>query len=317
MTSLRSDPQIPPQLATGMGLPPRASAVHPMSDDEVARNVEHVVDHGYVFIPAYFPVEATQPAREQVERQLLAQLSKRRYAKFAPFELEESAAFASLLFDRNLIRILAGLLGPGVRLSHSAGVVHKGKHKVALHGGPTPDNVAYPKGSSVAADEVSYGVWLTPQQERQGIAVLPDSHRGPFGRSGREVFKEDLSRNWDDARLYSPALPAGSVGFWAEALVHGAIGKPSSPRLTLYGHACAGNRVIFAPGMERLPPGRNAEEARLLREPWRFVSGGAADDQLRQRLISRPPTLHEPFCKWLEENLKASPWLEPLRPASS
>jgi len=231
---------------------------------------------GYTIIRNFLSSERVGELNASIDKWL----GDRMPMKF-PF-LQLGASFLDLLSDKRVMEICRFLLGKGFRLDTSFGIqfppAPEGKTVGSenLHAGPFASQGVFRYHSFDNRPQcglIVFAYFLEPVAENDGgLILVPGSHKTNLPISSRDVYRVLLEGKLDAWWLHNPAMQAGDLLIFNEAVMHGTLGwkRNDHRRRNLhYGYSPAGQAQRDPEQLQKfLKLARNDTEKDLLRAPY-------------------------------------------------
>jgi hypothetical protein len=240
---------------------------------------------GYTILRNFIPPEQVEAMNKIIDQKLIGGMP----TKF-PF-LHLDAVFLDLMSDQRVMDICRYLLGKGFRLDTTFGIqfppTSPGKTVGSenLHAGPYASQGVFRYhwfNNRPQCGLIVFVYFLEAVDEGDGgLVMVPGSHKTNLGIEAREVYRNLLGRRLDAWWLHNPAMQAGDVLLFNEAVMHGTVGWKRTDRRRRnlhYSYSPAYQAQRDYEQMKRFRKlARNETERDLLRGPYalRFDDEGS------------------------------------------
>jgi len=230
--------------------------------------------HGYVILKNFLSKEKINKMNKIID-----DAHKDDFIIKFPF-LDLNPIFLDLLSDRRVMAICEQLMGKWFRFDHAFGyqevLPHIGKNDIEnLHGGLLEEQRGFQYhwyGGKPYCGQIQFGYAMYDVKPGDGgIVLIPGTHKQNIPLTARQLYYDVLRCDLDEWWVHKPALNAGDLIIFNEAVIHGTMAwKPKDrPRRSLYYKYCPGymawadySRINY------YHLARNNLEKRLLRGPY-------------------------------------------------
>lgn len=231
---------------------------------------------GYTILRDFLPPEKVRRMNGIIDRHLGSKMPM----KF-PF-LPLDPVFLDVMSDQRVMEICHFLLGKGFRLDHSFGIqfppASPGRTTGSenLHAGPYASQGVFRyawHGDRPQCGLVVFIYFLEPVENGDGgLVLIPGSHKTNLSLAGRDLRRHILNGDLDAWWLHNPAMSAGDLLIFNEAVIHGTKGWTRQDRRRRNLHYCYSPSYQAQRDYEQmkkyLPLARNDTERDLLRGPY-------------------------------------------------